>query len=225
MKLLKKALLISMLALGSAGASAELISTDWKSSNDNLATLDTATGIEWLDLSLTVNMAYSAAATGNLAGFEGWRLATNSEVETLFEHSFDNPVYGSNGYVRTVEDIDLLNELDSFNAFFGSTLNGNLSYGLFMDENSILRLAGVHTGIDRLFGPNYISDLSHVIDGGNYSQGLFLVSDGGITISSINNPGLNINNANAPINAASVPLPASVGLLGLGLLGFARRKA
>jgi hypothetical protein len=54
------------------------------------------------------------------------------------------------------------------------------------------------------------------------AYGVYLVSDGGTTQSSLNDPSLNANNANAP---SSVPLPATAALLGLGLLGFgARRK-
>lgn len=51
---------------------------------------------------------------------------------------------------------------------------------------------------------------------------MLLVSDGGTTLSSINNPSLNINNANDPIN--SVPLPATTLLFAFGAAGFLRRK-
>jgi hypothetical protein len=53
------------------------------------------------------------------------------------------------------------------------------------------------------------------------TYGVYLVSDGGTTLSLINDPSLNANNANAP---ASVPLPATAALLGLGLLGFGARR-
>lgn len=39
----------------SAGANADLIQTDWKSTGDGLASIDTTSGIEWIDLSLTRN--------------------------------------------------------------------------------------------------------------------------------------------------------------------------
>jgi hypothetical protein len=80
--------------------------------------------------------------------------------------------------------------------------------------------------VDRVYD-DYIAFNSNwaVTNNTNYSNdafGVYLVSDGGTTLSSINDPSLNANNANAP---ASVPLPATAALLGLGLLGFgARRK-
>jgi len=39
----------------STSAKAELISTDFENQGDDLVTLDTDTGLEWLDLSLTRN--------------------------------------------------------------------------------------------------------------------------------------------------------------------------
>lgn len=43
-------------------AQAELIPTDWRVANDKQATLDTTTGLEWLDLTLTAGYSYEQIA-------------------------------------------------------------------------------------------------------------------------------------------------------------------
>jgi hypothetical protein len=49
-------------------------------------TADTATGLEWLDLTQTTNLSHlqMTALLANDVGFEGWRYAASSEVESLF---------------------------------------------------------------------------------------------------------------------------------------------
>jgi len=44
-------------------------------------------------------------------------------------------------------------------------------------------------------------------------MGVLLVSDGGVTLSSINDPSLNIQNPQAPINQVSAPLLGGFGLM------------
>jgi hypothetical protein len=58
----------------------------------------------------------------------------------------------------------------------------------------------------------------HTSPAKNASSGVFLVSDGGFTYSSINTPTINANNANAP---ADVPAPF---LLSLVALAFTFRR-
>lgn len=63
---------------------------------------------------------------------------------------------------------------------------------------------------------------------GNHQYGVYLVSDGGLTLSSINNPEININNPKSPINQVSdVSAHAGLGILGMFLmcLGFRRLRS
>jgi hypothetical protein len=229
MKLLSKIFAVSAIALGSMSANAELISTDWKNTGDGLATLDESTGIEWLDLTQTDGMSIDAAESLLSSTFAGWRLPTRTEVTQLMINAFPSQTYmqGTGYYTATNTTAD--NEVDNFSQLFGITYsNSTLDYsmGIFKNnpgENYSVIYSGVrdrrsdeHVGfyLNQYFNNDTNAAASHL--------GVYLVSDGGTTLSSINDPSLNANNANAP---ASVPLPATAALLGFGLLGFgARRK-
>jgi hypothetical protein len=230
MKLLSTIFAVSTLALASMSASAQLISTDWKSTGDKLATLDESTGIEWLDLTQTDGMSIDTAEGLLSSRFEGWRLPTRSEVTQLMVNAFPsekNRVQGAGGWGITNTTTD--NEADNFRLLFGTTQVSSTydsTYGLFKNDPggqySILR-SGVQDRRDNDYvalysNQNITNDTSYSTS----SYAVYLVSDGGTTQSSLNDPSLNANNANAP---SSVPLPATAALLGLGLLGFgARRK-
>jgi hypothetical protein len=208
-------------------ASAELVATDWKYTGDSRATLDDQTGIEWLDLTQTDGMSIDQAENLLSSTFAGWRLPTRSEVTQLMVNAFPSAAEnmkggGSWGYVDSTMD----NKVDYFRTLFGSTVANssyNYTYGIFkndvVDGQSSVLLSGVNDKVSS----DYVmlhSNISHSSSTGfaNASYGVYLVSDGGTTLSSINDPSINIGSAN-------VPLPATAALLGLGLLGFgARRK-
>ncbi|MFQ3188929.1 MAG: hypothetical protein ACI936_000049 [Paraglaciecola sp.] len=230
MKLLSTIFAVSAITLASMSASAQLIPTDWKSTGDKLATLDESTGIEWLDLTQTVNMSIDTAENHLSGRFEGWRLPTRSEVTQLMVNAFPSQaafVQGAGNLGVTNRTTD--NEADNFRLLLGTThsnSNGEYTHGIFKNDPggqySVLK-SGAYDKRDN----NYVSLSSNtnIINDTSWSAssyGVYLVSDGGTTQSSLNDPSLNANNANAP---SSVPLPATAALLGLGLLGFgARRK-
>jgi hypothetical protein len=230
MKLLSTIFAVSTLALASMSASAQLISTDWKSTGDKLATLDESTGIEWLDLTQTDGMSIDTAEGLLSSRFEGWRLPTRSEVTQLMVNAFPSQAAfvqgsGSKGFTNTTTD----NEVDNFRLLFGTTQSAsNYDYtrGLFKNDSGG-QYSVLQSGVFDEKPSDYIVFYSNlnINNSTNYSNdsfGVYLVSDGGTTKSSLNDPSLNANNANAP---SSVPLPATAALLGLGLLGFgARRK-
>lgn len=79
----------SVLLLGfavSSLANASLIVRDWKAAGDNALTLDTATKLEWLDLTYTAGMSYKqvSSALSPAGAFGGFRYATVNDVTTLF---------------------------------------------------------------------------------------------------------------------------------------------
>lgn len=212
--------LILVTGLMSAQANAALVATDWKSSGDGLATLDTDTGIEWLDVSLTDGMSIEAVSNQLNSTYKGWRLPSYNEVQQLFVNAFGLApglhwdVY-SLGY-------------DAFLNNFGLTYSSDVSYGTYVGLNGVTVFAGGAGG--RAHGRVYTDYVygNNVSAGVEYA-GVFLVSDGGTTLSSINNPSLNINNPNAPVNQvpdvpADVPVHTGFGLFGLALMAFGLRR-
>jgi len=75
-----------LLAVVSASASsAALFTVDLVAgSGDGLLTVDSATGLEWLDVTTTVGQAYSAVESGPFVGSLGFRFASAAEVEGLW---------------------------------------------------------------------------------------------------------------------------------------------
>ncbi|HBX5210863.1 TPA: hypothetical protein MH404_29485, partial [Klebsiella pneumoniae] len=223
----KKLLFVATLVVGliSTQASAAFVATDWKVSGDRLATLDTVTGIEWLDLTESKGMSISLAkqAIGDGGKFQGWRLPTSVEVESLFSRVFTTwgDIFNDDGTPQDKITTNGLTDSESilFATLFGlsgrvnnSTNFAEWSFGLYANSLSETLTAGrfrqyyytnkqnresVHVGIKRVDESFSINEYS-----------VFLVSDGGTTLSSINDPTLNINNPNAPIHMADVPVPA-----------------
>ena len=212
-----KRLLTAALLTLSFASHAELVSTDWKTEGDALATLDTETGIEWIDLSETDGMSINTVLSMTSAGgkFEGWRLPTEDEVLTLFDAAFTGTfVTGPNTSAPKFKE-----QILAFHELFGYTsYNIDRAYGLYEQDNGNVVLMGVRNNETVFFKH---SESPYSADFSKSMYGVFLVSDGGDTISSINNPALNMMNANSPYN---VPLAGSGALALLALGAGVRRK-
>lgn len=215
-----KSAIAVIFTLMSISSHAALISTDWKTTNDKLATLDTETGIEWLDLTQTIGKSISTVQSQLDTLYVGWRLPTYDEMKTLagvlFPVTKNNPdaYYGWTGIQRS--------EYDTHRVLFGSTGPTNV-YGLYQ-KNGFTNLLGSHDSAVMFFNFQRQTGLTY----SSATEAVYLVSDGGTTMSSINNPQLNINNPNAPVNqvAADVSAPLALGVMGLLLLiSGSRRKS
>lgn len=79
-------ILISTLLI-SFNLNAAILSANYQTSGDNLITHDTATGLDWLDLTETAGLSYDYVASQFGVGgeFEGWRFATIYEVSRFFD--------------------------------------------------------------------------------------------------------------------------------------------
>lgn len=201
-------------------AKAELVNADWKASNDQLAFVDTLTGQEWLDLSVTKGMSVlNVMANLNDGGlFSGWRIANTSEVVSLLTNNWaGTPVPFNTSYVFMQTD-GSLNQVNHPTAqIMGATLSdpGTDSLGVGGYYASDTVSGRYHAGMVQL---NY--DINNVSRNGlinfrEYSSdptrtkgyyGVFLISDGGSTL------------------VADVASPfLSSALMLIALIGFSRR--
>ena len=133
---------VASFALAVSGlANAGLIQSDYLSVGDNLSVTDTSTNLQWLDLSVSTSWTFSNWSS-LVEQNNGWRLATNSDVEDLFSAAFPtySSVHGSAGYVDT-SDTTLIQNFIDFRVLFGSTglnSNGVDTYGIYKNESNQL---------------------------------------------------------------------------------------
>ena len=185
----------------STSVSAALVSTDLNSSGDGLITRDTSTNIEWLDLTESRNLSYDYVSSQFGVGgqFEGWRYATSSEVNTLFDSAGGTGPY--DGY---------------------STVNNGIGAPL-LDMWGLL--VPTHTWSEFIIGDVYGPGqhwYGQVWDN-NSTQDFIYTMQG-----PVGDGVAHINKGSALVREYSVvPVPAAVWLFGTGLIsivGVARRK-
>lgn len=223
------------LALFSGVANAGFIETDWKTQGDRLAILEQETGLEWLDLTQTKNKTFNQVMSELDTTYAGWRLPTVDELRRLMSNYFSS-VNVESGRVRT-GDINVLETFEKWVSELGSpSSTNNYALGMYIDANGVLRVTGVYrptpSSSPELYGLGFTSvynpNVAYRPQGtGQEVWGTFLVSDGGTTLTSINDPMLNINNPAAPVNQnvsdVSAAFPMLSGAL-LMLLGLFSRK-
>lgn len=212
---MKSFIKIATFALASVAfySQAALVETDWKNVGDKQATLDTQTGIEWLDLSLTAKVPLATLLTRMQSGdLVGWRFATESEVGTLnihydpSLHSTDLPYLSSTNGVTNAK-------MDPWRSLFGQTHSTErASIGVYQKDDGQWGMVGAYRpGLLRWYTAGFESNATLMTTNVNTWAGYFLVSDGGVTLSSINDPMINVNNPNAPVNNQPVtPTPTDV---------------
>lgn len=219
-----KAVFFALFAF-SGMAQADLVATDWKTSGDALATLHEETGIEWLDLTQTDGMSIQEVIDQTNQGgtFEGWRLPTFDEIDTFVRYAFNGKLPANSTQTQGGN----INEpvYRNFTDIMGLTHTAGdrrHSLGLGADDNGSIYSFGVlgyTSGGTSTFFRSGHSEASYTFDTARPEAGVYLVSDGGVTYSSINDPTLNARNPNAPIN--NVP---AMGLAGLAFAGLAFRR-
>jgi hypothetical protein len=230
MKVFKKTLIAATLLLSMTSAQAAFVHKDWKVSGDARATLHEETGIEWLKLDNTSNRSMDEVSAD--AAFTGWRLPTRGEVNTLIGDMLSPLAFNSSpvaysgsgsplytGYVNTWQEFMSIAQTDAQHV---------RSFGLHTDGSGGTLMTGARKATQgssvnsyNIFNDLFESNYSPSYKSTKYS--VFLVSDGGTTLSSQLDPSINANNANnanAPISDVSAP--ALLGLM--GLFGFAARR-
>jgi hypothetical protein len=221
MKKLTKILVSSIIGLSSMGANAELISYDYKNAGDDDVTLDSATGIEWLDTSVTKGLSVNEVTSLLETTLNGWRWATATEVNRVTDSAHPYLNVNRIGNVISNNSTTYSGAVKEFNYLFSDLdVDGSASYRT-KDYLGIDKRIDITATSKYYININiYTSGLSDDYVNDNY--GHLLVSDGGYSLSSIQDPTLNINNPNSPVN--TVPVPATLGLLSLVIAGLSFRR-
>lgn len=230
---MKRFIVALSVVLFSGMANAEFIHNDWKTAGDSRVLLDYDTGIEWLKLDNTDETPNDEVIAGLASGgaYEGWRLPTVAEVQGLILATLAEYAPAGSAIEQNIETENYYKDTKSnsewgqaWREMMGLTFNAPgdrlMSYGVALDESGDYSLFGLiwneNTGNERVYlNWKTFSDYEN-----NPNFGLFLVSDGGMTLSSVNDPMLNINNPNAPVNN----VPGTLWGAGLIALAFITRR-
>lgn len=195
MKLVKAVIIFSFGILFTNSAFATFINNA-----DNTIT-DDVSGLDWLSLSVTVGQAYNQAELLN----PGWRYASNDEVVNLFNSFF--PTYTDNdstchcsftvfGTTYSNQDADI----SQFQSFFGSTADGQ-TFGLYKDEDNILRMMGAYNDpistVSAVYSDEFTDSFEAYASTALSGYSVYLVR-----------------------NTMSAPEPTSIGLMCFGLVGL-----
>ena len=186
-------------------------------------TTDTASRLDWLDLSITAGQTYNSAEILN----SGWRYATNDEVEdlhnTLFSHFPDEDFAWaySGGYSSQYDGghyNGMLEEIATMETLFGISFENNYmtkSSGIYLDEDSKIMVFGSQRHYNEPYSEPYdwVQGLDYT---GPHRDSWEMMRteeghDSGIML----------------VRTSVVPVPAAVWLFGsglIGLIGVARRK-
>tara|TARA_Y100000310_G_scaffold149818_1_gene149201 strand:+ start:11410 stop:12111 length:702 start_codon:yes stop_codon:yes gene_type:complete len=223
-----KIFLTSLLSLASISANAEFIKGDWLHENDNLSFVDTETGLEWLSLRKTIGMSIDEVKGKLDSQFVGWRLPTEKEVIQVINGFTPFDYEGRDGFWSYNND-QIQSEVDEILHYFGVTQyfsTANSSLGTHLLDDGTVGHSGASSYhkasyYDRIYQAKYFYDDS---DFSSANYGVFLVSDGGATLASKENPEINAANPNSPLNISDVPSESGIIGLGLALLGLRARE-
>lgn len=217
------AVVLSLCAMPSHAA---FIDTDWKTESDKKSTLDTDTGIEWLKLTQTLGSSVSDIIARLDTDLKGWRFPTASEVSALVDK-----IWGSS-IVRNVEQRYSYNASiyaiqSQLQAVLGktATLSGDqyATYGYVYSGGVYMTGArkGLYFGVPSVSRYELQASATHHLNSRNQYFGVYLVNDGGVTLSSIQDPSINANNPNSPVNQVPTDVSTPIGFVFLGWLCLA----
>ena len=197
---------------------ATLVSSDLFSSGDNLLTCDTESNLEWLDLTETLNISYDDIIVSSWYTQHGFVHGTSQQVKELIEHA--GGLIGGNAAANYGPAVDLIYLL-------GATWYRD--YGTSETWNSNGVLADLYPGTDPTwFGYRRAARIvrTDVAPTSGTSWGDFLLRTGEDPYGLWQEPDKGLLTAGHFIYRV-IPEPASLLLLGSGLLGlwgFKRKK-
>lgn len=211
--------LLTAISLFSGSASASLTKVDWKTDGDGLAVLDTQSGVEWLNLKETQGLSIVQVEDLLSTTYLGWRIPTIYDIDILMSNHFTRAHLSDLSKVPYTKITTISVSSRNFILNFGATLESAslFSQGAhYLYDNETYSHSRVYYGS----GDDYFYKGSYGTTSPVSYSGVFLISDGGVTLSSINDPSININNANSPYStlASDVNSTGYFGFIALGLL-------
>lgn len=219
-----------------SSAHAGFLTTDWLIVGDSKSVLHEETGIEWMRYSETQGLSIDSVELATQKGgvYYGWRLPTYMEVIAMFSE-FKDPFLSSGwvgGTSNSMSTGHIYNNFEQARVKMASVFGGyylnhaTLGYRWitsfkYKNEEGVV----VKLGYEKARHPrSYSSGINGYLDyAGNFSSNdaVFLVNDGGVTLSSKEQPSLNANNENSPY---SVSAPFSIGSLIFGSVFLLTRR-
>lgn len=118
--LLRSLLVAFAITLPTVANALPIQQADAFTTGDNQATLETSTGLIWLDFGLTNNQTFDTTKSQLDSTYAGWRLPTQSEVIHLWNGLFGQlPGWFSVGTFGYISNADLSAEFDAIYNIFG----------------------------------------------------------------------------------------------------------
>jgi len=174
-------------------------------------TTDLVSNVEWLDFSFTSGVVFNqAVSVASSVEGGGWRYATNGEVEGLFSQLFDPAIAYGMYSPLPYQNLDVTDFTDLFGSSYLYHSNDDTSirsWGMFTDEDGIVRIGGVTDCLNSDCSFDYIYGLE--------SELVYNTTTSGTPVSTY-----------LVRDVSAVPVPAAVWLFGsglIGLVGVARR--
>lgn len=211
-----KLLALTALFASAASQALPIVQADAFTAGDNKASLQSSTGLVWMDFGVNNTKSFNQVVSELGSTYNGWRLATETEVNNLMGELFSGAQYQfSNVDFPKWEGVDDESILSVMSADVTQNYDWGLVYsyghGWFLSDSNKLNYAEINNynpfGVNTQGGLICCSDTNYA-DHFNYADSIqystFLVKNG-----------------------VSVPEPTPIFLMGMAMLGlgFMRRRA